>query len=167
MRTFAAICLTVLTASAASAEDLFVGVFESETRANFGSDTPGEYRIEVVATSKGKYVATIYHRGTLLVKQELITCPVASEGYLSNRPPGRAEVICSDKGYGAPLGVLSYSENGIYVPAVKAKYAQNLELVEQEGLKPGDPALYELRHHKAQYYARVRWFCYGFRRVSH
>ena len=38
-RIFAAVYLAALTTSSARAADLFVGAFESETRANFGSDT--------------------------------------------------------------------------------------------------------------------------------
>jgi hypothetical protein len=158
--------VAVMTVSSAWAEDLFVGSFESETRENFGSSTPGEYRIEVVSASKDKYVATTYHRGKILGKQELVTCPVESEDYLNNRAPGRAEVLCSDKGYGTAHGVLSYSEKGIYVPAVKPKYVKNPELVKQEGLKPGDPSLFESRHHKTKYYAHVQWFFYRFHKVS-
>jgi hypothetical protein len=166
MRIVTAICLAVLTASSAWAEDLFIGAFESETRANFGSDTPGEYRIEVVAAAKDKYVATIYHRGKILGKQELIRCPAEREDYFRSRAPGRAEVLCSDRGYGSLHGVLSYSENGIHVAAVKPKYVKNPELVKQEGLRPGDPSLFESRHHKAKYYAHVEWAFYGFRKVS-
>jgi hypothetical protein len=166
MRIVMLICLAILTTSSSWAEDLFVGVFESETRANFGSDTPGEYRIEVVAPSKEKYVATIYHRDKLMGKQELIPCPVEREAYFLNRAPGHAAVLCADQGKGAMDGVLSYSENGIYVPAVKAKYASNPELMKQEGLKPGDPALFEIRQHKARYYAHIQWFFYAFRKIS-
>src|SRR5262249_32244748 len=129
MRIITAMCLAVLTASPAWADDLFVEIFESETRANFGSDTPSEYRIEVVLGSTG-----------------------------------RAEVLCSKKGYGKSHGVLSYSENGIFVPAIKPKYIKNPELIKQEGLKPGDPSLSESRHYQAKYYAHVSWFFYGFRK---
>jgi len=159
-------CLAVLAAHPAAGEELFVGTFESETRENFGSSTPGEYRIEVVAVAGGKYEATTFHRGKVLGKQELIRCPVEREDYLRSRPPGRAEVLCSERGYGSPFPVLSYSENGIVVPAIKEKYARNPELVTQEGLKPGDPSLFEARRHKTQYYARVSWFMYGFRKVG-
>jgi hypothetical protein len=38
-------------------EDLFVGTFESETQASFGSHTPGDYRIEVASTAQDKYLA--------------------------------------------------------------------------------------------------------------
>jgi hypothetical protein len=101
MRAFLLICLAALAAGSASGEDLFVGVFESETRENFGSDTPGEYRIEVVAAADNKYEATTYHRGKSLGKQQLLRCPVDREDYFRNRSPGRAEVLCSDKGYGS------------------------------------------------------------------
>ncbi len=166
MRVFTVSCLAVLTACSARAGDLFVGVFESETRANFGRDIPGEYRIEVAAVSQNKYEATIYHQGKLLEKKSLISCPVEKDDYLNKRAPGRAEVICYDSGYGFLHGFLSYSENGIYVPAVKEKYVKNPELVKQEGLKPGDPSLFELRHHKALYYAHVQWGVYGFRKIN-
>jgi hypothetical protein len=166
MRTFILICLAALIACSASAEDLFVGVFESETRENFGSDTLGEYRIEVVAAADNKYEATTYRRGKSLGKQQLFRCPVDREDYFKNRSPGRAEVLCYDMGYGSVFPVLSYSENGINVPAVKPKFVNNPELVKQEGLKPGDPSLFEVRHHNAKYYARVTWFFYGFRKIS-
>lgn len=166
MRPVVAICLAVLAAGPVSGEDLFLGVFESETRENFGTDTQGEYRIEVVSAPNNKYAATFYHRGKILFKAELVRCPVESEGYLKGRAPGRAEVLCFDERSGSPYGVLSYSENGIHVPVVKPKYAQNPELVKQEGLQPGDPSLFELRHWKAKYYARGQWFIYGFRKVS-
>jgi hypothetical protein len=165
MRVVIAICLSVFVVSAVLAEDLFVGVFESETRANFGSDTPGEYRIEISLISEDKYFAKIYHRGKMLGEQKLIRCAVEGEDYFNARPAGHAEVLCEDRGYGTPHGVISYAENGIYVPAVKAKYVKNPELVKQEGLKPGDPSLFESRHHKAKYYAHVSWFFYGFRKV--
>jgi len=150
----------------ASDESLFVGVFESETRENFGSDTQGEYRIEIVAVSKDKYTATIFHRGKELGRQELVSCPVESEDYFRNRAAGRAEVLCPSGGYGPPHGFISYAENGINVAAVKQRYAKNPELVQQDGLKPGDPSLFESRHFKTKYYAHVQWFFYGFRKVS-
>ncbi|HZO52292.1 MAG TPA: hypothetical protein VFB63_06230 [Bryobacteraceae bacterium] len=166
MRIVLAICLAVLTTSSCWAQDLFVGVFESESRANFGTSTPGEYRIEIVPAPNGNYVATIYQRGKRLGHQELITCPVESEAYLRNRPAGRAEVLCRSNSYGKPLGFISFSENGIYITDVKPKYAKNPDLVEQEGLKPGDPSLFESRHHTARYYANVGAFIFGFRKVS-
>lgn len=150
------------TVCSAEGDDIFVGVFESETRQNFGSEMPGEWRIEVVAPSKGKYVATLYRSGQLLRTEELFHCSEKNEGYLRDRPPGRVEVLCSDKG-GA---FLSYVENGIYVKAVKQKYAENLDLAKQEGLKPGDPSIFETRHHKAKYYAHAQWAFYGFRKVG-
>ena len=165
MRVLLLTCLIYSVAASASAEDLFVGTYESETRENFGSDTPGEYRIEVVATAGGKYEATTIHRGKTLGKRVLFPCPVDKEGYLSSRLPGRAEVLCTDMGYGAIFPVLSYAENGIGVPALKSKYIANPALVEQEGLKPGDPALFEARYYKAKYYGHVTWYCYGFRKV--
>lgn len=166
MRIAATIFLIVFMGSPALAEDRFVGVFESESRENFGSSTPGEYRINIEPISAGKYMATMYHRETELWKQALITCPIESEAYLNRRPPGPAEVLCTEPKYGKPYGFISYAENGISVRAVKPKYAKNPELVKQEGLKPGDPALFELRHHKAKYYAHVTWFFYGFRKVG-
>jgi hypothetical protein len=60
---------------------------------------------------------------------------------------------------------LSYAENGIYVPAIKQKYVANPDLIKQEGLKPGDPSLFETRHHKAKYYAHAQWAFYGFRKI--
>jgi hypothetical protein len=166
MRIAVTVCLAVLVASSALAEDLFTGVFESETRENFGSSTRGEYRLEIALVSEGRYAATIYHSGKLLGKKELITCPVESEDYLNSRPAGRAEVLCAKEEFGKPHGFIAYSENGIYVPAVKAKYANNPELVKQDGLKPGDPSLFEARQHATKYYAHVSWYFYGFRRVS-
>jgi hypothetical protein len=156
----------IATPAAAAADDLFVGVFESETRENFGSDTPGEYRIEVIAKSKGEYSASIFQRGKLLEVKDLVPCPVESDDYLRSRGAGRAEVLCPRKSYGSFHGFLSYSENGINMVAVKAKYAEDPSLVKQEGLKPGDPSLFEGRHHKAQYYAHVSWFVYGFRKIK-
>ena len=153
------------TVCSAEGDDLFVGVFESETRQNFGSDTPGEWRIEVIAPFKGKYVATLYRGGKLIGKQELVLCSEDKEGYLRSRPPGRAELLCSDT-RGALAGVLAYVENGIYVPAVKQKYIENPDLAKQEGLKPGDPSFFETRHHKAKYYAHAQWAFYGFRKVG-
>lgn len=167
LRTCIAIWIAILTlACSTSAENLFVGTFESETRENFGSDTPGEYRIEVVATSNGKYLATFYYRDTKFGERELVSCPVESLDYFRNRPAGRAEVLCSENDIGVLHGVLGYSENGIYVAGVKQKYVRNPELVRQEGLKPGDPSLFERRHHKARYYAHIKWVFYGFRKAS-
>jgi len=155
-------CAVFATACSAGGDDLFLGVFESETRQNFGSDTPGEWRIQVVAPSKGKYVATLYRDGKLIGKQELVPCSEDKEGYLRSRPSGHAEVLCSDAGG----GFLSYVENGIYVPAVKQKYIENPGLAKQEGLRPGDPSFFETRHHKAKYYAHAQWAFYGFRKVG-
>jgi hypothetical protein len=163
MRNTVAICLVFLAASSAWAEDLFIGSFESETRENFGSSTPGEYRIEVALVSKDRYLATMFHRGHLLGKKELVTCPVKSEGYLSTRAPGRAEVLCFEEFHS---GAISYSENGIVVTVIKPKYSQNPGLVAQEGLKPGDPSLFEPRLYKAKYYAHIAGFFYGFRKVG-
>lgn len=150
----------VSTVCSAGGDDLFVGVFESETRQNFGSDTPGEWRIEVVASSTGKYVATIYRSDKLLGKRELVACSEDKEGYLRTRPPGRAKVLCSDGG-----GFLSYVENGVYIPAVKRKYIENPDLMKQDGIKPGDSSLFEMRHHQARYYAHAQWAFYAFRKV--
>jgi hypothetical protein len=148
-----------------AAGDLFVGVFDSETRANFGSDVPGEYRILVIALSPGNYEAKTFRNGELLGTNHLVSCPAEKDGYLRSRPPGRAESLCTDD-YGSLLAFLSYSENGITVPAVKKKYADSPDLVKQEGLKPGAPELFEARHHKAKYYGHVSWFVYGFRKVE-
>jgi hypothetical protein len=166
MRTVLAFCLAVLATCPALGEDLFIGVFESETRENFGSDNQGEYRIEVAPAANDKYAATFYYRGKILERQELLRCPVESLDYFRGRAPGRAEVLCSDSGYGKLFAVLAYSENGVHVPAIKSKYIKNSELVKQEGLQPGDPALFEMRHHKAKYYAHVQWFFYGFRKIK-
>jgi hypothetical protein len=161
----AAAASTVLATSSSAADDLFVGVFESENRANFGSDVPGEYRIEVIAISSGKYEAKIFRRGELLGTKQLFSCPAEKDAYLRTRPPGRAESICTND-YGLLNGFLSYSENGIIVPAVKKKYVESPDLVKQEGLQPGAPELFEARHHKAKYYGHVSWFVYGFRKVE-
>jgi hypothetical protein len=142
-----------------------VGVFESETRANFGSDVPGEYRIQVAALSPGKYEAKIFQSGKLLGTKQLVSCPAEKDDYLRSRPLGHAESLCTDD-YGSLHGFLSYSENGIIVRAVKKKYADSPGLVKQEGLKPGAPELFEARHHKAKYYAHVSWFVYGFRKIE-
>jgi len=151
--------------SPAADEDLFVGVFESETRENFGSSTPGEWRIEVVAPSTGKYVATFYRSEALLGQFELVPCAEEKEGYFMNRPAGRAEVLCRDIGAGSFYAFLSYAENGINVPAIKQKYIDNPGLATQEGLKPGDPSGFEMRHHRAKYYAHAQAFFYAFRKV--
>jgi hypothetical protein len=55
VRVLAAVSLIGIVPLSSAADDLFVGVFESENRANFGSDIPGEYRIQVVALCSGKY----------------------------------------------------------------------------------------------------------------
>jgi hypothetical protein len=165
VRVLAAVSLIGIVPLSSAADDLFVGVFESENRANFGSDIPGEYRIQVVALSAGKYEAKIFRRGDLLGTKALVSCPAEKDDYLRSRPPGRAESLCADE-HGLFHGVLSYSENGIIVPAVKQKYVDSPDLVEKEGLKPGAPELFEPRHHKAKYYAHVSWFVYGFRKVE-
>jgi hypothetical protein len=141
------------------------GVFESETRENFGSDTPGEWRIEVVAPSSGKYLATLNRSDKLIGQQELVRCSEEKEGYLRSRPARRAEVLCADLGFGSSYAFLSYAENGIDVPAVRQRYIDNPDLVKQEGLNPGDPALFEIRHHSAKYYAHAQWAFYGFRKL--
>jgi hypothetical protein len=151
--------------SSASADELFIGTFESETRENFGSGTAGEYRIDVAATSERTYEATLYRRGKLLGKVALVPCPVAQEQYLINRPPGRAEVLCNKWALGSLGPFLSYSENGISALQLKDKYLRNPELVKAEGLEPGDPALFERKHYSANYYARVQAYCYGFRKI--
>ena len=166
MRAVLLMCVTVSIAHPAWSDDLFVGTFDSESRENFGASTPGEYRIEVVAAGGGRYEATAYHQGKFKAKRVLVRCPVDSEDYLRNRPPGRAEVLCADSSHGVHEPVLSYSESGIVVPAIKEKYARNPELVKKEGLEPGHPSLFEARRHKAQYYARIGWYIFGFRKVS-
>ena len=165
VRILAAASLIGLAPLSCAADDLFVGAFESENRANFGSDSPGEYRIQVVALSPGKYEAKVFRRGALLGTKSLIACPAAKDDYLRSRPPGRAESLCTDD-YGVLNGFLSYSENGIVVPAVKQKYVDSPDLVKKEGLKPGAPELFEPRHHAAKYYGHVSWFVYGFRKVE-
>jgi hypothetical protein len=166
VRTVMAVVAAMLATTTALADDLFVGTFESETRANFGSDTPGEYRIEIAAPRDGQYLTTMYRRGKQIGQGKLTKCSVDSEGYLANRPPGRAEVLCHDVPNGPTQSFISYSENGIVVQVVKPKYVENRDLVAQDGLKPGDPLLFEPRHHKTQYYAHVPWLFYGFRKVS-
>jgi hypothetical protein len=142
MRTILASCLTILVTACSSSvdEDPFIGTFESESRANFGTDTPGEWRIEVVYLSKmGKYEATLYRRGTLIGKNLLVYCSEDKENYLRNRPPGHAEVLCEDDKLKFFHGFLSYAKNGIYVGS---------------------------RHYSAKYYAHAQWGFYGFRKVS-
>jgi hypothetical protein len=106
MRIAVTVCLAVLVASSALAEDLFTGVFESETRENFGSSTRGEYRLEIALVSEGRYAATIYHSGKLLGKKELITCPVESEDYLNSRPAGARKCFVRRKSLESRTGSL-------------------------------------------------------------
>jgi len=148
-------------------EDPFIGTFESESRANFGSGTPGEWRIEVVyLRDRGKYEAALYRKGTLIGKNYLVYCSEDKEDYLRQRPPGHAEVLCADDGSKFLHGFLSYAENGINVTVIKPKYFKDPSLVEKEGLKPGDPSLFEQRRYKAKYYAHAQWAFYGFRKVA-
>jgi len=168
MRSAIPICFAALVSACSAPDgDPFPGVFESETRENFGSGTPGEWRIEVVSSSQGKYTATLYYNDMPREVTELVPCSEDKEDYLRGRPAGRAQVLCYEDRIGGALhGFISYVENGIYVPAVRRKYIDNPALVEQEGLKPGDPGLFEVRHHRAKYYAHAEWFFYGFRKVE-
>ena len=165
-RLLLSMCAIAATSCSQTPRELWVGVYESESRANFGSDPPGRYRIDVVAASEGRYVATIHRNGEVLGKRELVPCPVDREQYFDRLAPGRAEVLCGMERYGTPHGFIGYSENGLDVPAVRAKYAKNPELIAREGLQPGDPRIFELRHYDTQYYAHVSWFFYGFRKVE-
>ena len=158
--------LAVLYACSAAADDLFVGVFKSETRENFGSDKFGAYRIEIAAAADGKYLATMYKDEMVLITLDLVKCPVDHEDYLNNRPPGRAQVLCPVESNRIAHGFISFAENGISVTRVKEKYVKNPELVQKEELKPGDPSLFEPRHYTTQYYAHAQWAFYGFRKVS-
>jgi hypothetical protein len=168
VRALIAVPLIVIGPSSGAADNLFVGAFESETRANFGSDIPGEYRLQVVALSSGTYEAKIFRLGKLLETKKLVSCSADNDDYLSKRPPGRAESLCMVE-YSSMLNgfpFLSYSENGIIVRTLKKKYVDSPGLVKQEGLKPGAADLFEPRHYRAKYYANVSWFYYGFRKVE-
>src|SRR4051812_23227607 len=96
LRVLTAIPFILIATQSNAAGDLFVGVFESETRANFGSDVPGEYRIQVAALSPGKYEAKIFQSGKLLGTKQLVSCPAEKDDYLRSRPLGHAESLCTD-----------------------------------------------------------------------
>lgn len=162
MRKVAIAVMTTLSALGSHAEgsrDLFVGVYESESRENFGTDTPGEYRIEIVALTSDRYMAKLLRGNRTLFHQEVFACDQSSESYLGGRPPGRAEVLCSKPGY----GFLSYSENGIVLmlPDVSATPVPK----DPSGQRAMTPL--RAKHHKTKYYARVdtAWAIYGFRKT--
>jgi hypothetical protein len=71
-----------------------------------------------------------------------------------------------DAGMGTLHGVFAYVENGIVVPSIRTKHLSDPNLLKGESLKPGDPALFEARLHKAKYYGHVQWAFYGFRRIE-
>jgi hypothetical protein len=120
---------------AARANDVLVGKFVSESRANFGTDNPGEHQIEI--TRKGsKYALSMSMAGGAPIQIEVSPCSSSNEQYLQGHPPGETRVLC-DSG-GGP--VFTYSQGGIKSPVAEKFF-------------------------KAQYYARVGWGMYGFRKI--
>lgn len=164
----AALALPALSQSSVGMSDVMVGTFESESRANFGTEPPGAARIEVAPPVSGRYAVTMFVNGKQLWKHDLIQCDLTTEPYLQRRVPGRGFGLCTIEMDGRPstAAVLLYAENGLRLPAIKEKYLRNPDLVKQEGLAPGDPRLMEERHHKARYYAHVQWAFYAFRKVN-
>ena len=146
---------TLCVSHPAHAEDLFVGSYESESRQNFGTDTYGEYKIEISALGSGRYRASVSRGSQSLGKAEVFPCAVSDEPYLGNRPTGRAEVLCSKPG----LAFMSYAENGIIVPALDVT-----PVAKDESTRSGSPQMKPI-HRKARYYARVGWGIYGFRKI--
>lgn len=151
---FTGISLAVIAPlSSAGAADLFVGAFESEARANFGTDNPGEYRIEVAALGSERYSITLFRAGGQQRRGEVFSCPVSSEGYLARRPSGRAEVLCA-----APRSpVMFYSENGIEVPTFEPW---------AKGAPAANPSsVPKMKLHRTKFYAHVGMAVYGFKKV--
>jgi len=143
----------------ASIEDAFLGSYESETRENFGTDTYGEYKIDITSPGPGRYWAKLLRGSRLLVDREVFPCDVSEEPYLGFRPGGDAKVLCV-----AHLDpFLSYAESGLNVPAVDIDLAK---VISGAASMPERPT-YKLVHRNAKYYARVNyaWAIYGFRKV--
>lgn len=160
MRLLAAFGLGLAVSAGAHADDLFVGVFESETRANYGSDIPGEYRIEVTRTDDGKYRAVFSRLGKQGDVKIMVPCPLELDAYRPRRPAGRGETLCHERKPGHLFPAMTYSENGLNLPTMKLKgpVPKGVELKESD--------LIEERHHQAKYYASVSWYFYAFRKVG-
>jgi hypothetical protein len=145
----AVIGLLGVLSTAATANELLVGRFASETREYFGRDTFGELEIEVVLKGE-KYTLSFFQSGKLLFTGEAVPCDPAREGYLRDRPPGEAYALC---GPTSPMPVFVYSQNGIRDPMAR--------LYTEKGLQnPKKNPFY-----RARYYAHVRWGFYGFRKI--
>jgi hypothetical protein len=121
---------------ATAADDPLIGTYISETRENFGSDDPGEFKIIITKPSE-KYLFSLFHKEVSKGSIEAIPCDIEEEDYLSNRAPGRALALCVQDGHElSPL--FSYAENGITVT----------------------------RPYKKKYYARVGWAIRGFKKIT-
>lgn len=142
--------------SFAPADKLFVGSYESETRENFGTDTYGEYKIEISAIGPGKYMATMSQGLRSLGRAEIFPCAAVNEPYLAGRPGGLGEVLCSRPG----TAFISYAENGIIVPAF------DMTPIAKGEANPSKPPTMKNVHRKAKYYARAGWGIYGFRKIG-
>ncbi len=131
------------TGTTAAIADPLIGTFVSESRENFGSDDPGEFRLEITKQSQN-YRVQVFHKGAPKGGGELVPCDTKKEGYLNNRAPGPALALCNeDRGMQHPF--FSYAENGITVT------------------RPHGPP--ETRVYKTKYYARMGWAIRGFKKI--
>lgn len=121
--------------TATAAEDPMIGTFLSESRENFGSDDPGEFKI-IITKPGDKYFFSLFHKGVAKGSIEAIPCDTKEEDYLKFRAPGQALTICKQDGK-LVFPLFSYAENGITVT----------------------------RPYKTKYYARVGWAIRGFRKL--
>lgn len=136
------IVLIMTPVSNACAEDLFVGKYVSESRANFGTDEYGKYAIEITQKDDG-YMLSYVKDGEPLFTATYFKCSEAQlklQGYHFFALPGEVQALCDR--YGVEL---FYAENGIKIPA--------------KGMVKGGV-------YSTQYYSNVQWGIYGFKKIK-
>jgi hypothetical protein len=119
-------------------EDLFTGVYESESRINFGTSIPGEVRIEVSRDGQ-TYLLKYFRRGKPLFTTQATACDPRRQTFLGPEwKDANVAGLCSPSG----ANMLVYTEKGLPV--------------QQRG-----------RVFRSRYYAHVQFSFYAFRKIKY
>jgi hemin uptake protein HemP len=128
----------LLTACSQSDEDIFTGVYESESRTNFGTSIPGEVRIEVSRDGQN-YLLKYFRGGKPLFTTQGRPCDPRRQTFLGPEwKNANVSALCSPSG----ANMLVYTEKGL-------------------------PVQLRGRVFRGRYYAHVQFAFYAFRKIKY
>lgn len=137
-----AFCAVALLLSAGSspafADDLFTGLYLSESRQDFGTSTPGEVRIEVTKEETG-YFLKYFRRGKPLFTTPAVECDPRNQTFLGEYwNDANVAGLCTPSG----ANMLVYTDKPYPSPVERGKVFHS------------------------RYYSHVQWAFYAFRKVQ-